>query len=224
LVKRILAISAILTLITISAYSQNVKLGTGVKVAGASSSGAVTNITGDVTPTGCTVSAGVCTVGTATSPVSFASIPGTYNKILIDIVARLSDSALNQDLTGTVNSDTGTNYYKEYLYANNVTIAGGPGTGLTGWTTLCRMTGATADANVAGSCQVSLLRYAGTTFYKNIYATSSVFPTLATVSTFYRISYSGLWASTSAITSISFADSGGGNINVGSTFIIYGVK
>jgi hypothetical protein len=74
-----------------------------------------TNITGSVTPTGCTVSGGSCAVsGTTTTAVTFASIPGTGNRLQIVVWGGGSSNDANVNMT--FNGDTAAHYaYNGYL-------------------------------------------------------------------------------------------------------------
>lgn len=150
---------------------------------------------------------------TATS-ITFSSIPGTYKHLQIRAAAKATSdgsAALNYRL----NSDTGTNYSWHYLATNGSSITSYG----TSATTLMRATlyywGMSSTYPVAHICDI--LDYANTNKYKTIKALSGQAGSSANELGLH----SGLWQSTSAVTSVTILCS---TAAIGSRFSLYGVK
>jgi len=164
----------------------------------------------------------VTAVGGETS-LSFTSIPSTYKSLQIRSIVR-SSRALNTIGGCTIyfNSDTASNYASHTLSGNGATVtvpgnSGYPGLGGSGWLSLPF---GNTTANTFGAQIMDIHNYASTTQNKTVRAftgadTNSTTGVVALVS--------GLWASTSAITSITF-DSSGNPYAAGTTFALYGIK
>ena len=152
--------------------------------------------------------------------VTFSGIPSGYKHLQIRYIAR-SDNANNVN-SGTgiqFNSDSGSNYsshavdgdgstagtvaYPSQTYMFNFLTAGG-----------------NATSNVFGAGIIDVLDYASTNKYKTLRALNGIDNNGSGI---VRLT-SGLWMSTSAVTSI-FIDNRGGNLySQYSTFSLYGVK
>lgn len=144
------------------------------------------------------------TLGSAQSSVTFSSISGSYTDLVI-VIAGTVNSATAFDVT--FNSDTGSNYSATRLTGNGSTATStrsSNGTNMPlGYITT------TQSVSV-----IHIMNYSNTTTYKTAIARGNAADTLTNAIV-------GLWRSTSAITSISFA---GGSFQSGSTFTLYGVK
>lgn len=148
------------------------------------------------------------TLGTATSSVTFSSIPSTYTDLV------LVSNPINSGITAVniyFNSDTGTNYSCTRLYGGGGLASSdrfsNTASSLGGWGT---------NANTVPYLFTShIMNYANTTTYK----------TMLTKPNEVNAGYVGiittLWRSTSAITSVTF--SGNANFSVGSKFDLYGI-
>ena len=147
------------------------------------------------------------TLGSATSSVTFSSIPSTYTDLVLVIAGTASafDGLLTQVGNGSV--DTGSNYSMTVLSGNGSAASSGRETshtyaniGLQG-----------ADFNTI----IHYMNYANTTTYKTFLARSNspANQTRANV---------GLWRSTSAINTIKI-NTGSGTISSGSVFTLYGI-
>ena len=185
---------------------------------GGGGGGAWTNITGSVTVTGATVSGGVASVVTPGNAVTFSSIPGTYNHLKLTFMLRMSDSALTEPFGAQFNGDTASNYDQVKVQNTTTSTASAQAQ-----MNLGNLPAATATANVAGSGEMLIPNYAGTTFYKTCLGQSGYLETLGTTSTYFNTQFYNLWRSTSAITSIKVFDFNGGNLVAGSTFSLYGI-
>jgi hypothetical protein len=147
------------------------------------------------------------TVGTATSTVTFSSIPSGYTDLVL--VANGTCSA-GSYFTLRFNSDTANNYSNTEMYPDGSTV------------------GSARNSNVSymyngsfGTSQTTVINhiqnYSNTNTNKTILTRSSVAGTEAKVSV-------GLWRSTSAITSITCGTGGANTFQTGSTFSLYGIR
>jgi len=148
------------------------------------------------------------TLSSAAANIEFTSISGTYTDlVLITSVKYVSG---DQALGLTFNSDTGSNYSATYVYGNGTTAASSRDTSNTA------IPIARADANQFWAGIANIFNYANTTTYKTTISRGN--------SGTYAIAYTGLWRSTSAITSLKVATLNGNNFAAGSTFTLYGIK
>jgi parallel beta-helix repeat protein len=184
-----------------------------------SGGGDLTSLIPSITPTGCTVSGKICTVGTAVSSITIASIPTSYNKLVLTISGRNSGTTIDA-VNMTVNSDTSTDYTTAYTFGGAST-----GNASTGGVTACgvgSLPGTNYAANLPDEIDVTMPQYANTSFFKAWHslqtqaATTGSAPTeLARMNTCY-------WYSTSAITTIKLTDGSGNNFVVGTTIQLDG--
>lgn len=152
--------------------------------------------------------------GTGSSgTITFSSIPSTYTHLQIRGMA-YDGSAYTVYLRA--NGDTGTNYSRHRLYGQ------GSAASATGSATQAQIdTGMYGGytTNIMSVWTIDLLDYASTTKYKTFRGLAGYDQNGAgAISVF-----SGLWQSTSAVTSISLIDSAG-NFNTQTTFALYGIK
>jgi len=180
----------------------------------ASSSAASRADTGAMFPIGSVVvgSAGV-------GSVTFSNIPSTYTHLHIRYLARATRNAGASQPAIRFNGDTGNNYVAHYVSSNGSVSAGidGPSTNQI-WGP--PITGATGNANTFGTAIVDILDYANTNKYKTVRQIGGV---EANGSGFANFN-SGLWISTSAITSVTIREGYGNNFVQYSTFVLYGIK
>jgi hypothetical protein len=161
------------------------------------------------------------TVGSGgASSIEFTSIPSTFAHLQVRILCRSDRSGQNLDFpTVQVNADTGSNYARHTLYGNGST-AQAAAVSSTSAMVLGTMAGGSATANAFGASIFDIFDYSDTSKYK----------TLRSVGSFdnngsgeVRL-YSGLWMSTSAITSIKIYGFYNDNMVQHSTAALYGVK
>lgn len=177
-----------------------------------SGGGAVTQIGSCVAGSSCT---GVC-ANTSSSVVTCSAISGTATDLLFSIVARSDTSSTSTAINVTFNGDTGSNY--EW----------GQGDTASSFTThtaqanfqICAIDAATMTANFAGACEGTIPQYSGTTFTKQIFASTEI--RLNTSPTPYFALTGGTWFLTpiAAITSVTFT-SAAGNYVTGSKFVLW---
>jgi hypothetical protein len=148
---------------------------------------------------------------TSGTSVTFSSIPGTYKHL--QIRSMLNNTAYTQ-LVMTFNSDSGSNYARHLLSGNGTTVTA------TGGATQNQINNAAiAGASTSlGVTIIDIIDYASTTKYKT---TRSFNGMDANGSGRVELG-SGLWQSTSAITSITLTDP---NYSFSSgTLALYGIK
>jgi hypothetical protein len=156
------------------------------------------------------------TVSTPVSSVSFSSIPSTYKHLQLRFLA--GSATTNQDVFATFNGDsTSANYSLHYLYGGGSGAAAG---------------GSTINA---GHISAGFVDTSGTGFGVGIvdildYADTNKYKTTRTLTGYDAngsgacILYSGLWKSTSAITSITLVINNSRNFIQYSSFALYGIK
>jgi hypothetical protein len=153
------------------------------------------------------------------SSIDFTSIPSTYKHLQIRYIAR-NTRAVNWDsLSIRLNSDTGSNYAYHLLVGEgaNPVVAVGQATQTSMAT--CYQTGSSAGSNIFGAGVIDILDYANTDKFKTARALSGNDLNGSGASLFA----SGLWRSTSAVTSISLF-SASVNFVQYSSFALYGIK
>ena len=153
------------------------------------------------------------TVGTATSTITFSSIPSTYQHLQL---RAFSNSTTGAPARIRFNSDSGSNYALHVLQGNGTSAAAGAVTAQSGIDAMISAN----SSNVFGASVVDILDYNDT----NKYTTIRAFDGYETNSNGTVYLYSGLWLNTTAISTITLTDSSGGNFNTYSSFALYGIK
>jgi hypothetical protein len=148
------------------------------------------------------------TLGSNTATVTFSSIPGTYTDLVLvasgTIASGTTDGVIN------FNSDTGNNYSRTYMYGNGTSALSGRNTSAGAllvfyWsTTVCNSI-------------INIQNYANTTTYKTVVGRNNHTGN----STYAGVA---MWQSTSAITRMDIAPTGGISWATGSVFTLYGIK
>jgi hypothetical protein len=159
------------------------------------------------------------TVGSGGSAsVSFTSIPSTYTHLQVRGILRASYNLSNTSVRLTFNSDTGTNYSSHDLTGVNSSLNAGNETSVA----YIPFTRGAYDGLTSGiftSFVVDILDYANTNKNKTTRTLTGY-----TSNGEGQISFrSGLWTSTSAITSINMF-SNVGDLMQYSSFALYGIK
>jgi hypothetical protein len=155
--------------------------------------------------------------GTGSSAViTFSSIPATYTHLQIRSIGRSTSTGTTINITA--NGDTASNYAFHYIYGD------GASTGAAGLATQTSMKIAyiTSSSNLADSYGVNvidILDYANTNKYKTLRVLSGV--DVNGSGGFVQLS-SGLWQSSTAITSITLTNST--NYTTATQFALYGIK
>ena len=159
---------------------------------------------------------------TSAASIEFTSIPSTYAHLQVRFVARtLNDSVI---LRLTINSDTGSNYARHFLEGNASAASSGAASGTTAPLAFAHVVHSDYAAAKFGSGILEILDYSNVNKYKT-FRTLSGFDSNETPGGLPQgrvILYSGLWQSTSAITSIKI-EGNGGNLAQHSHFALYGI-
>ena len=138
-------------------------------------------------------------VGTGSSgTITFSSIPSTYKHLQIRLLARSTQAAVtNVSALVRCNGDTGANYARHSLIGDGST-ASASGSTSTASVTLFRITAAGAASDIMGVGILDILDYESTSKYKTLRSLAGQDENgVGSV----RLQ-SGLWQSTSAITSV----------------------
>ena len=148
------------------------------------------------------------TLGSASATVTFSSISGSYTDLRLIVVGGFAGGL--DDLLVRVNSDSGTNYSRTFLYGDGSSAVSGRASNANGFYV----------AGLNGGQSVSkwdFMNYSNTTTNKTVLVRSDAanWATFATVA---------LWRSTAAINAMSIANASAGNFNAGTTFTLYGIK
>ena len=151
--------------------------------------------------------------GTASS-YTFSSIPSTYKSLQLRINVLGSDG---DSIQIQFNSDTATNYVYHYLAGTGSAAAASNGTSLS-WIPISDASYQGINPTYPTGIIVDIIDYASTTKNKTTKTFNGIDKNGSGVITLQ----SGLWLSTSAITSIKVY--GFSNLNSGSTIALYGIK
>ena len=167
------------------------------------------------------------TVGSGgSSSITFSSIPSTYKHLQIRGIARSTrtDFAIDQLYT-RFNSDSGSNYSWHWLSGNGSAATSDAGVSATSMNLGWFATNASASVtNAFGGLVMDVLDYANTSKYKTVRILTGNdlngggSPFSGTI-----VFASGLWQSTSAITSITF-DPSAADFAQYSSIALYGIK
>jgi hypothetical protein len=171
------------------------------------------------------------TVGAGGSSfIDFTSIPSTYTHLQIRAICKSNQTGTSGEFEGLAlrfNSDSGSNYARHFLRGNGATVSVGSSTSQTFASIgLEPDTGYSSVSQMFASQVIDILDYANTSKYKTIRLLGG-FDSNNTGTNVGAINFcSGLWMSTSAVTSIRFAS--GGSFDRGFTqyshFALYGVN
>ena len=196
-----------------TAYTFKVK-GTNSTATGPESA-ASTSVT-PTSPPGDFESIATVSVGSGgSSSISFTSIPATYNHLQIRAIIATS---AGDAILGTFNSDTGANYSRHRLVGNGSGTSAASGTSNTSFA-ISSSLGFLSTANTFGPMVLDILDFANTYKYKTIRSLSGYENNTTGTVEFD----SGLWMSTTAVTSVTLV-SYSGTILQYSHFALYGLK
>jgi hypothetical protein len=148
-----------------------------------------------------------------TTLITFTNISGSYTDLILVLNTAIA-SGYNGESVIRFNSDTGSNYSNTYLYGNGTSVLSARNTNAT----VGRISYSASNSTTLGNISyvVQILNYSNSTTYKT-------FLSRANNASNATDAIGGLWRSTSAITSINFFYSDGGNIIAGSTASLYGI-
>jgi hypothetical protein len=160
------------------------------------------------------------TLATSTASVTFSSIPATYTHLQIRMIAR-DDRASSTSDSGAFrfNSDSGNNYaYHALIGTGSTATVSAVDTYSRGL--IDRLTASTAGASTFGVAVLDILDYANTSKYKTV----RILGGYDNNGDGQIVLSSGLWQSTSAISSILIFPNVGSNWVQYSSFALYGIK
>lgn len=174
-------------------------------------------INGNGVVTGDYQSISTVTVGAGgASSISFTTIPSTFQHLQVRAIGRSSVTVA--DSLWQFNSDTGANYAMHLLVGDGSTAASYATASTTSMKATPYMTG---NTSIFGVGVTDVLDYANTNKYKTIRSLTGFDNNGGS---FAQIQLnSGLWQSTSAITSITITPSSGTYVQY-SQFALYGIK
>lgn len=163
--------------------------------------------------------------GTGSSnTITFSSIPQNYKHLQIRGISRDTYTAAvtTLNLTFQFNSDTATNYSYHQLIGDGSTASASGAASTTGVVIqkAIMTTGAAANTTTYGATIVDILDYSSTSKNKTVKTITGADYNTASTNYSVRLT-SGLWVSTSAITSISIVCSGTA-FATGTKFSLYG--
>ena len=162
------------------------------------------------------------TVGAGgSSSITFSSIPSTYKHLQIRLIGRTAVASVNGGVRIAINSDaTAANYRSHYLQGSGSAASAGTSAGSTsGIQDMAYILGNSAGASSFGVAVIDILDYTDTNKYKTVRSLSGG----DNNGSGYVSFASGLWLSTSAVTSL-VLEGNGSNFNQYSSFALYGVK
>ena len=161
------------------------------------------------------------TVGSGgAADVQFTSIPGTYAHLQIRCIGRGTVAQGEMQIFARFNSDSGSNYAAHLLRGDGSSVYVDAQTSQTKIGGVIRMSAANATSGIFGGGVIDILDYANTNKYKTLRSLGGI-DANGSGQVYYR---SGLWMSTSAITSITIGIDDGGNFAQYSHFALYGIK
>ena len=156
------------------------------------------------------------TLGTATSSVTFSSIPSTYTDLVL-VVSGSSTAGTNGRMrVGNGSVDTGSNYSFTTLDGDGTSALTSGFTNQTSYTMQWYSQFSTVPDRVTTEI-THIMNYANTTTYKTILVRSNFWLTATSAGV-------GLWRSTSAINVLTYFCANATTFAAGFTATLYGVK
>ena len=154
------------------------------------------------------------TASGSTGTVTFSSISGAYTDLIL--IMNFANSTGAADTRVQFNGDTGSNYSYTFMVGSGSTASSGRATS---GTSIQFSNGSIGSTTTNQTAIMQINNYANTTTYKTALTRNNVVD-----GSYAGVNANvGLWRSTSAITSLTFAMSTG-NLTSTSTFSLYGIK
>lgn len=151
--------------------------------------------------------------------ITFSSIPSTYTSLQVRWMARSANNGgANETLYLRMNSSS-TGYAWHYLYGYGTSASAG-GAATQAQIYVDEFPGSTVTANIMGAGIIDIHNYASTTQNKTI----RTFAGDDRNGSGHAALYSGLWANTSAVTSLTLYTASGQAFSTSTTFALYGMK
>jgi hypothetical protein len=161
------------------------------------------------------------TVGVGgTSSITFSSIPSTFQHLQIRGIARSDRASSGSYIKIQFNSDTANNYANHGLFGSG-SSAGAYAVTTTDHAGEAYITAASDTASAFGASIWDVLDYANVSKNKTVRALTGA--DVNGTNGQFRFS-SGVWMSTSGITSVTLVDGNGANFIANTSFALYGIK
>jgi hypothetical protein len=148
-----------------------------------------------------------------------SSISGSYNDLVLVLIAREVGSGSGLIPALRLNNDSAGNYYSERLRATGSTASATESLGSTAMQ-IGAVPGSSSIANAFGILEYTIFGYAATTWLKIVQLTAAHVDNITTGNIYVNRS-TGLWNSTAAVNRVAVAGAGG-NFVTGSQLRIYG--
>ena len=161
------------------------------------------------------------------STVTFSSIPSDYKHLQVRAIGRTTRTNYSvEQVYMRFNSDTGNNYATHVFGGDGSSAYTYTGSFPNSWVYVGQIATDLATSNAFGTIVSDILDYKDTNKFKTIRSLSGVEPGATYSGTVYGASNlaSGLWMSTSAISSITLSTEVSGNFKQYSHFALYGIK
>lgn len=163
--------------------------------------------------------------GTGSSgTITFSSIPSTYKHLQIRALTKINATGNTYDAQIQFNSDTGSNYTQHQILGDGASVTLDANANLTSIYTQDFTLGTASGAitNVMSTAIIDIIDYASTSKYKTVKVINGFDTNRSTAPVGQMRLFSGLWRSTSAISSITITC----NTNWANTttFALYGIK
>lgn len=145
--------------------------------------------------------------------------PTSYKDLIVTMESRTDEAANISVIDMIVNNDTGTNYRRFTVDGGGSSVIAVGAFADAHW--LCATAGANQTSGIAGSFELVIPNYAGTTFHKAAVFNGGVVGDSGAASQIDH--YQFRWASTSAITRLKFVpDTAAKNLAIGTRLTVYG--
>lgn len=169
------------------------------------------------------------TVGSGGSgTITFSSIPSTFEHLQVRAIAQTNRATYNTSgASYRINSDTGSNYAYHLIQSDPASPSTAVNAGAASSTNILGAISLSSNvaANVFGAFVMDVLDYKNTNKYKTVRILSGA-DTNGAASGFagFMQFSSGLWQSTSAVSTLTFTPADGTQFNQYSSFALYGVR
>lgn len=158
---------------------------------------------------------------TGDTTMTFSSISGSYQDLLVRLSGRDSVAAIVHNIALRFNSDSGNNYDGGLFYQDGTTIGGGE-EGPRNFQQGSYVMGSTSRADAFSIIDIYIYDYTNTSRYKTVIFDNG-YPNNNTGNGGQSY-WSAIWNDNSAITQIQFTEIDGANFTTGTNAYLYGIK
>lgn len=155
----------------------------------------------------------------SSSTITFSSIPSTYKHLQIRCLVSTNAATTDSSASLRFNGDTSSNYTNHWLYGDGTSRSSSGNASQNKIQVAAYYTGASYSTDIHGASIIDIHDYSLTSKNKTVKG----FNGWDANSAGYVNLISGLWMSTSAISSITLFDTSGYNFSSTSTFALYGI-